>query len=80
MIFKNLTLSLKTTIIMGLVLSFCLLAFNIFSVIYTKNLITNKVQTQLKTRLHEIEQSIVSYDELLKDTANSLYISFGEVV
>ena len=78
MIFKNLTLSLKTTIIMGLVLSFCLLAFNVFSVIYTKSLITNKVQTQLKTRLHEIEQSIVSYDELLKDTANSLYISFGE--
>ena len=78
MIFKNLTLSLKTTIILGLVLSLCLLAFNVFSVIYTKNLIINKVQTQLKTRLHEIEQSIVSYDELLKDTANSLYVSFDE--
>jgi len=78
MILKNLTLSLKTTIILGLVLSLCLLAFNVFSVIYTKNLIINKVQTQLKTRLHEIEQSIVGYDELLKDTANSLYVSFDE--
>ena len=54
---KDLRLTLKTTIIIGIVLSAILFSLNAFSIIYTKDLITKKVNTQLTNRLHDLEQT-----------------------
>ena len=73
---KDLRLTLKTTIIIGIVLSAILFSLNAFSIIYTKDLITKKVNVQLTNRLHDLEQTIETFDELLKSTADSLYYAF----
>ena len=68
---KDLRLTLKTTIIIGIVLSAILFSLNAFSIIYTKDLITKKVNVQLTNRLQDLEQTIETFDELLKSTADS---------
>ncbi|WP_419777382.1 methyl-accepting chemotaxis protein [Malaciobacter marinus] len=73
---NNLNIVSKTTIILAFVLSILLISLNIFSAAYTKNIISDKVNTQLKERLHQITETLLVYDDLLKDTADSLYDAF----
>jgi len=73
---NKLSLVMKTTITLALVLSLILISINVFSAIYTKSIVSNKVQNQLQERLHQINDTLVTYDELLKTTADSLYETF----
>lgn len=73
---NNLNIVSKTTIVLALVLSILLISINIFSATYTKNIISEKVSAQLKERLHQISQTLIVYDELLKNTADNLYDAF----
>ncbi|RXJ99237.1 chemotaxis protein [Arcobacter sp. CECT 8986] len=73
---KNTNLVTKTTLILAAVLSILLISLNIFSATYTKNIISQKVNKQLKQRVHETIETIETYDHLLKTTADSLYVAF----
>ncbi len=73
---NNLSISWKTTIILGMILSTILIGINTFSANYTGDIISKKVSSQLQNRLHQLKETFVIYDELLKDTANSLYEAF----
>ncbi|RXJ94367.1 chemotaxis protein [Malaciobacter molluscorum] len=73
---KNANLVTKTTFLLATVLSILLISLNIFSAIYTKNIISKKVNKQLEQRLHETIETLETYDHLLKTTANSLYSAF----
>ncbi|PPK61035.1 methyl-accepting chemotaxis sensory transducer with Cache sensor [Malaciobacter marinus] len=73
---NNLNIVSKTTILLALVLSILLISLNVFSAAYTKNIISDKVNAQLKERLHQITETLLVYDDLLKNTADSLYSAF----
>jgi len=74
--FSNLSLRLKSTIILASILTVILLAFNIFSMRSSENLITKQIYSQLKVQLHQVNQTLETFDGLLKDVANSLYGAF----
>ena len=74
--FSNLSLRLKSTIILASILTVILLAFNIFSMRSSEDLITKQIYSQLKVQLHQVNQTLETFDGLLKDVADSLYEAF----
>lgn len=74
---NNMNLVTKTTILLAIVLSFLLVSINIFSAAYTKSMISEKVTTQLQERIHQIKDTFITYDDLLKNTADSLFQAFS---
>lgn len=70
--FSNLSLRLKSTIILASILTVILLAFNIFSMRSSEDLITKQIYSQLKVQLHQVNQTLETFDGLLKDVADSL--------
>ena len=73
---KNLSLTSKTWLTIMAILCLILISINVFSALYTKNIISNKVNIQLKERLHQINEQLESYDDLLKSVADSLFEAF----
>ncbi|RXJ87469.1 methyl-accepting chemotaxis protein [Arcobacter sp. CECT 8985] len=73
---KNMNLVTKTSLLLTIVLSILLISLNVFSAMYSKNIISNKVIKQLEQRVHETKETIRTYDHLLETTANSLYSAF----
>ena len=76
--FSHMKLVTKTTLILVIALCFILISMNIFSAFYTKKIVSQKVNTQLKDRLHQVHDQLQTYDALLKTTADSLYDAFKE--
>jgi len=74
---NNLRLATKTSFVLITVLCLILISINIFSGLYTKNLISQKVDKQLQERLHQVKEELITYDNLLKTTANGLFEAFN---
>ncbi|MBS9782222.1 MAG: Cache 3/Cache 2 fusion domain-containing protein [Arcobacter sp.] len=73
---NNLGIALKTTIVLGITLSIILIGINTFSAKYTSDVISKKINSQLADRLYQIVDTLAVFDDLLKNTANSLYEAF----
>ncbi|PIF04047.1 MAG: chemotaxis protein [Arcobacter sp.] len=57
-------------------MSVILAGMNIFIARYTGDVISKQVTSQLEDRLHQIKNTLIVYDDLLKDTANNLFGAF----
>ena len=75
--FRNLNLTIKTTIILGIILSSILLGFNFFSASYTEKIIAQKVNSQIEKRVNGVVQILKSYDSLLEKSADNLFKEFN---